>query len=144
MSNIKDLAYPAVDRVLIYAGDGGCYWRENGCGYTNALEAGVFTRAEAYRLAGHCGPEKRIELHDVPENHIPTLKADRDAWKARAEKSENAVEVWKYTTEQTCASRDALATTVERLLEAIETINDHLCVSNPIGIANGVDRKSVV
>lgn len=75
MKHIKDLANPAVDRVLIYAGDGGCYWRENGCGYTNAQNAGVFTRAEAIGWAGHCGPEKRVELHDVPDDHLPTIRA---------------------------------------------------------------------
>jgi hypothetical protein len=74
MNHIKDLANPNVDRVLIYAGDHGYYWRKGGCGYTTANDAGVFTRAEAYALAGHCGPEKLVELHDVPEDHLPTLK----------------------------------------------------------------------
>lgn len=53
-SHIKDLSSPGNDRVLIYAGDGGCYWREGGHGYCYAHEAGAFTREEAYRLAGHC------------------------------------------------------------------------------------------
>jgi len=79
MSNIKDLADPNIDRVLIYAGDGGCYWRQSGCGYTYAHTAGVFTRAEAYSLAGHCGPEKRIELHSVPDDHVPTIQAENAA-----------------------------------------------------------------
>jgi chromosome segregation ATPase len=74
MNHIKDSANPNVDRVLIYAGDHGYYWRKGGCGYTTANDAGVFTRAEAYALAGHCGPEKLVELHDVPEDHLPTLK----------------------------------------------------------------------
>lgn len=76
MSHIKDLADPKTTHVLIYAGDGGCYWREGGCGYTNANMAGKFTREEAYKLAGHCGPEKHIELHDVPDDHAPTLRAE--------------------------------------------------------------------
>jgi hypothetical protein len=101
MSNIKDLADPNVDRVLIYAGDGGCYWRQNGCGYTYAHTAGVFTRAEAYALAGHCGPEKRIELHSVPDDHVPTLQAENAAlrtaaaeWQALAEERQKAAVVF--------------------------------------------------
>lgn len=85
--HIKDMANPAVDRVLIYAGDGGCYWREGGCGYTSAQYAGVYTRAEAYANAGHCGPEKRVELHDVPDDHIPTLRARVAELEAALEKT---------------------------------------------------------
>jgi len=101
MSNIKDLADPNIDRVLIYAGDGGCYWRQSGCGYTYAHTAGVFTRAEAYSLAGHCGPEKRIELHSVPDDHVPTIQAENAAlrtaaagWQALAEKLEACAAVF--------------------------------------------------
>lgn len=100
MSNIKDLADPNVDRVLIYAGDAGYYWRQN-CGYTYAHTAGVFTRAEAYSLAGHYGPAKRIELHSVPDDHVPTLQSENAAlrtaaagWQALAEKLEACASVF--------------------------------------------------
>jgi len=79
MSNIKDIADPNVDRVLIYDANGGCYWRQNCYGYTTFYDAGVFTRAEAYQHAGHCGPEKRIELHSVSAHHIPTIQAENAA-----------------------------------------------------------------
>ena len=62
------------DLVLIYVGDGHCYWRENGCGYTNHYYAGVYTRADAIARTHHCGPEKKVELHSVPPDHIPTLQ----------------------------------------------------------------------
>jgi hypothetical protein len=67
------------DRVLIYAGDGRCYWKQDHCGYTSALYAGVFSWEEAIALTNHAGPEKKVEFHPVPEDHIPTLRADRDA-----------------------------------------------------------------
>lgn len=92
MRHIKDKANPNIDRVLIYAGDAGHYWRQNGCGYTNSREAGVFTRAEAYALAGHCGPEKLCELHDVPEDHIPTLKQRMEEMSAHVERLEKALD----------------------------------------------------
>ena len=74
------------DIVIIYAGDGGCYWAENGCGYVRREYAGVYTREEAIKWTSHCGPEKRIELHPVPEDHIPTLKAQLAALRADAER----------------------------------------------------------
>lgn len=73
--HIKDLSDPNKEHVLIYAGDHGCYWAENCCGYVAKVYAGVYTREDALLFAGHVGPEKRCEFHDVPEDHIPTLKA---------------------------------------------------------------------
>lgn len=67
------------DRVLIYAGDKRWYWKQDRCGYTSWQYAGVFSRAEAMELTSHCGPEKKVEFHPVPEDHIPTLKAERNA-----------------------------------------------------------------
>jgi hypothetical protein len=78
MSDQKLITDPN-EKVLIYAGDGRCYWKQDHCGYTSALYTGVFSRAEAIAPTSHAGPEKKIEFHPVPEDHIPTLKAERDA-----------------------------------------------------------------
>ena len=72
------------DRVVICSS--GHYWRENGSGYTNAQMAGVYTRDKAYKAAGHCGPEKYTSFHDVPKDHIPTLRAELAAIKADRDK----------------------------------------------------------
>lgn len=50
-------------KCLIWAGDGGCYWKENCCGYTGLAEAGIFSFEDAYNVSHHCGPEKGIEYH---------------------------------------------------------------------------------
>lgn len=71
--HIKDYSDQSQDKVVICSGDH--YWRENSSGYTNAQMAGVYTRDEAYKACGHCGPEKYTSFHDVPEDHIPTMKA---------------------------------------------------------------------
>jgi len=72
--HIRDYSDQSQDRVVISSGDH--YWREDGCGYTNAQMAGVYTRDDAYKRAGHCGPEKECSFHDVPADHIPTLQAE--------------------------------------------------------------------
>jgi len=78
------------DPVVIYAGDGGCYWAENACGYVRAEYAGVYEREDAIALTKHCGTEKRIELHPVPVDHIPTLRAEVASLRAKIEKAREA------------------------------------------------------
>jgi len=72
--HIRDYSNQSQNKVVICSNTG--WWADKGCGYTVKQIAGVYTRDEAYSRAGHCGPEKGCEFHDVPEDHIPTLKAD--------------------------------------------------------------------
>lgn len=61
----KDLLY-GMDCVRIWTGQGGLYWKENYCGYTNSkAEAGVFPAHEAWKHVGHCGEEKHEHLEPV-------------------------------------------------------------------------------
>lgn len=71
--HIRDYSDQSQNRVIIYSSTG--YWAANGCGYTTRERAGVYTRDDAYKRAGHCGPEKGCEFHDVPADHVPTLQA---------------------------------------------------------------------
>lgn len=87
----------ANDKVLIYAGDGRCYWKQDQHGYTSALYAGVFSREEAIALTKHCGPEKRIEFHPVPEDHIPTLKLQNAAMQEALEKWQAHMKLGAHT-----------------------------------------------
>jgi len=51
------------ERVLIWSGEHGAYWRANAQGYSvHPKSAGIYTLGEAYGAAGHCGPEKKIEF----------------------------------------------------------------------------------
>lgn len=57
----------ADELVWIWSDEHQAYWRPDAAGYTRrASAAGIYTRAEAERLTGHCGPEKRIEIEPVP------------------------------------------------------------------------------
>jgi len=72
--HIRDYSDQSQDKVVIYSNTG--WWAANGCGYTTQQMAGVYTRADAYKRAGHCGPEKGCCFYDVPADHVPTLQAD--------------------------------------------------------------------
>ena len=72
--HIRDYSDLSQDRVIIYGHTG--YWAPSGCGYTTSQMAGVYTRDDAYKRAGHCGPEKGCCFYDVPADHVPTLQAE--------------------------------------------------------------------
>ncbi len=71
--HIRDYSDQSQDRVTIYSHTG--WWAAKRCGYTTREMSGVYTRAEAYSAAGHCGPEKGCCFYDVPADHVPTLQA---------------------------------------------------------------------
>lgn len=50
-------------KCLIWAGDGGCYWRSGGNGYSGINDAGIYDFEDAFEHSGHCGTEKHIEYH---------------------------------------------------------------------------------
>lgn len=85
--HIRDCSDQSQDKVIIWSNTG--YWAENRCGYTTSQMAGVYTRDEAYKAAGHCGPEKQCCFYDVPEDHIPTLKAEVARLREALEKMRN-------------------------------------------------------
>ncbi len=72
--HIKDKSEQSQNLVTIYCGVSGLYWAEGGHGYVLRDYAGVFTREEAYERAGHVGPEKHCQFHDVSPTHIPTMQ----------------------------------------------------------------------
>lgn len=56
----------ADELVHIWSGEWKAYWGPGAGGYTpEAMEAGVWPRAEAERLTSHCDPEKKIELRSA-------------------------------------------------------------------------------
>ena len=82
--HIRDYSDQSQDRVIICSNTG--YWAANGCGYTTSQMAGVYTRDDAYKRAGHCGPEKGCCFYDVPADHVPTLQAEVERLRADIEK----------------------------------------------------------
>ena len=72
--HIRDYSDQSQDRVVICSNSG--WWAAKGCGYTTRDMAGVYTRDDAYKRAGHCGPEKGCCFYDVPADHVPTLQAE--------------------------------------------------------------------
>lgn len=78
--HIRDYSDQSQDRVVIYSNSG--WWAAKGCGYTTRDMAGVYTRDDAYKLAGHCGPEKGCCFYDVPADHVPTLQAEVERLRA--------------------------------------------------------------
>lgn len=72
--HIRDYSDQSQDRVIICSNTG--WWDVNGCGYTARQLAGVYTRDDAYKWAGRCGPEKGCCFYDVPTDHVPTLQAE--------------------------------------------------------------------
>lgn len=56
-------------KCLIWAGDGGCYWLANYCGYGGISDAGIYDFEDAFEHSRHCGPEKRIEYHFLSERN---------------------------------------------------------------------------
>jgi len=81
--HIRDYSDQSQDRVIICSNTG--YWAANGCGYTTSQMAGVYTRDDAYKRAGHCGPEKGCCFYDVPADHVPTLQAEVERLRAYRE-----------------------------------------------------------
>ena len=78
--HIRDYSDQSQDRVIICSNTG--YWAANGCGYTTSQMAGVYTRDDAYKRAGHCGPEKGCCFYDVTADHVPTLQAEVERLRA--------------------------------------------------------------
>ena len=58
------------DRVSIYSGEHGAYWREEGYGLTEGKERWVLTLDEALSQTSSCCPQKQIEFHSVVEGNI--------------------------------------------------------------------------
>ena len=46
--------------VHIWSDQWSAWWRDGGSGYTDDIQAGIFTPEEAYGITCHCGKEKRI------------------------------------------------------------------------------------
>ncbi len=55
------------DRVFIYSGEYGAYWREGGYGFTEGHERWVLSLDEALAQTSSCCPQKKIEFHSVVE-----------------------------------------------------------------------------
>jgi hypothetical protein len=56
------------DQVVIWSGEHQAWWREGGSGYTDKIEeAGIWAAQIAWKRILHCGPEKRIALHEAPK-----------------------------------------------------------------------------
>lgn len=66
--------WPALQRRLrvaavhIYSGEHQSYWRPYANGYTtDPAQRGTWTLEKALKLTSHCGSDKRIEFHSLPE-----------------------------------------------------------------------------
>lgn len=76
-------------RVVIWSSEHGAFWGPDGRGYfTCSCSAGRYTRADAIRRAGGCGPEKLIQVRPATDPHRPTpflwdeLHPDREGVRA--------------------------------------------------------------
>jgi hypothetical protein len=58
------------DRVSIFSGEYGAYWREGGYGFTEGREKWVLTLDEALTQTSSCCPQYQIEFHSVVEKNI--------------------------------------------------------------------------
>lgn len=48
----------------------GMYWRKNRAGYTECkCNAGVYSMADAWNAARHCGPEKRVHFEFLKDRN---------------------------------------------------------------------------
>ena len=54
------------DKVRIWSGQWGYWWRANGAGYTPEIEeAGIYDIDDAWRRVSHVGKEKKLSLESV-------------------------------------------------------------------------------